>query len=692
MSSTVKLFSIVLAILMINALQMLHAQDKLPWLDDYTGEMLLGSDTCQYGFTNVEGNDCKIKIEEQVTDKKGAIETRSWIFYLSDMDPSKLSFKAKGKSLVISMETNQSQKFITYFEEGDIDGYTQEIKISMNEVDMARSFIEILQQRIENCENTQTMWENRDQAFTWLVNNIGKASDEEVQWDQKFQQGSRNYLVDFEANSVNGKGEQELSKYLFDLTDIDPVKMNLRISGKSLMLEIPVTDGKRFIRVETPARTAFTDEMLIHADNIELARQIFNALKYVLTSTTAERPQWDSYSASLGFVKDHLGEVRISKDLFSNSLNFDNSPSGLVDLMITTSESDGTSERTNYAFYLADMIGNLKFEVSKSSITLKMETKNKRAFIREMKDGKVTAYSSALGFHIADIDTARDIINALEHAIRNSQEKIQEFNNIGEVGSWFSEHVGTIEIDGNAYQQKLSIDQENENQLIIEKKLVESDGTGTETKFILYPEDISLDKLDIKVSGKKLLVPLVTGTNKYIKNFEDEQLQDFTSSVEILFSDPLLAKNCMAAIRFLKENTVAEERTAMSKEEVKAFLLGNIQTIKLPTEQYEQMLETSDEENCKMSFTRLELNEKSPSIEYLYEFFASDIHPGNSRIVVKGEAISINLVTNGNEKLIKPYKNGEPGDFVDDFIIYADDVLVAKKTLAAFAALSEGCK
>ena len=59
---------------------------------------------------------------------------------------------------------------------------------------------------------------------------------------------------------------------------------------------------------------------------------------------------------------------------------------------------------------------------------------------------------------------------------------------------------------------------------------------------------------------------------------------------------------------------------------------------------------------------------------------------------MKKEIISVNLATVGNEKLIKPYKNGEPGDFVDDFIIYTDDVLVAKKTLAAFAALSEGCK
>jgi hypothetical protein len=335
---------------------------------------------------------------------------------------------------------------------------------------------------------------------------------------------------------------------------------------------------------------------------------------------------------------------------------------------------------------------NLKLEVSKSSITIQMDTKDRREFIRESVDGKVTDYAASLSFHVTDIDLARDIIHAFEYAVRSSEEEIEEFSDFKQVGAWFSANIGSIEINGDAHQQNLSIDQEYENRLTLDIKLVESDGTGTETQFILYPEDISLDKLDIKVSGKKLFVPLVTGSNKYIKNFKNGQLQDFTGSVEILFSDPLLAKNCLAAIRYLKENSVAEDSEAMSKEEAITFLLGNIQSIKLPAEQYEQMLETMDEENCEMSFTRVELNEKSPSIEYLYEFIASDIHPGNSELIVKGEVISVNLVTAGNEKLIKPHKNGEPGNFVNDFVIYADDVMVAKKTLAAYAALSEECK
>ena len=98
-----------------------YAQDKLSWLDEYTGEMQIGSDTYHYNFYSVESNDCKLKFEELVTDKKGKTEARSWILYLSDLNPSAISFKAKGKSINISMETQQSQKFISYFEEGELD-------------------------------------------------------------------------------------------------------------------------------------------------------------------------------------------------------------------------------------------------------------------------------------------------------------------------------------------------------------------------------------------------------------------------------------------------------------------------------------------------------------------------------------------------------------------------------------------
>jgi len=692
MSTTKRVFSYLCPIVFLLFFQSLHAQDPISWLDDFTGDMQMGSETYRYNFTNVDGNDCKLKFEELVTDKKGSVETHSWIFYLSDIDPSAISFKVKGKSISVSMEVRMSQKFISYYKEGEFDEFTEKIKISMNEVDKSRSFIEAIKENINHCKETQVTWENRDQALTWLVSNVGKATDDDIEWDQKFEQGNRPYLVDYQVNSVNEKDEQELFNYRLDLSDINPLAINLKISGKSLIAVAQVREGKKFIKVKTPTGTEFTNELLIYANEIELARQIINALTYVVNNTKPERTQWDSYAASLGFVKDNLEEVNIDDELFANSLNYEDSPSGLVNLIIRKSESDGSSEQVKYSFYLADMMDQLKLEVSKSSITIEMATKNKREFIRESVDEKVTDYSSSLGFHVSEIDMARDLIHAFEYAIGNSKEGIKEFSNISEVGSWFSKNIGSIEADGDTYEQNLAIAEENENQLTLELKQIEADGEDTDSRYILYPEDISLDELEVKVSGKKLTVPLETEKGKYIRKFENGKLQNFTGTAETLFIDPLAAKNYIASIRFLKENSVVENRADMSKDEAIALLSGNIQNIELSDEQYEQKIEIKDDGKCKLSFTRVETDAKGASIEYLYEFIVSDIHPGSSNLLVKGEIIEINLVARGNQKLIKPYKNGETGDFEDEFTIYADDVLIAKKILAAFTALSEVCK
>lgn len=669
-----------------------HAQHEISWLKDYTGEMQFGSDTYQYRFTHVEGNECKLKFEERHTDKKGAEKSRSWIFYLSDMDPAAISFKAKGKSLNISMKTFQSRKFISYYEEGEFDAYTNEIRITMNEVDLARSFIETMKENITGCKETHRTWENRDQALSWLVNNIGKATGEKIEWDQKYGQGSRPHLVDLQANSVNEKGDRQSLHYSFDLTDVNPLDINLKISGKLLMVEVPVRESKKFIKVETPEGTLFTSKLLIYTNSIESARETVNALSYLISNTTAERQSWDSYSAALKFVKENLGEVKTGDERYSYHLEYDASPAGLVYLTIGKSSSGGTVEKVKYAFYLADMAEKLKTEVSKYMITVRMGTKNKRAFIREMKDDKVTDYTPALDLHTEDLDMARDLVNALESAISHSEEKIATFSSVSETGIWLKEHVGIIETGGDTYVQQLSTTEKNENQLVLEKKLIDADGKSVETRYVLYPEDMNVEELDIKVSGSKLMVPLKTKNGKYIKKFENGVRKNFTSTVDILFADPLTAKSFMAAIRFLKENSVVEERANMSREEALAFLSENIQDIELPDDKYEQKLEVSDGEKCKMRFTRVETDKKGAVNKYIYAFNISDIHPGNSKFSVKGVLIVVNLVTRGNEKLIKPYKNGETGDFDDNFVIYTDDILVARKTLAAFESLSEGCK
>jgi len=671
----------------------LNAQDEISWLKDFSADMPVGSDTYHYKFTNVDGNDCKLKIEEQVTDKKGSTESRHWAFYLSDLDPAALKFDTRGKSIRITMETHLSQPFISYYEEGEFDEYTKEIELVMHEVDVARSFIDILKENVGNCKESQAEWSDREEAFTWLNGNIGKAKDDDVQWEQKFDRGNKAYLAVLNAESSNDKGEQQKFSYGFDLRDINPLGINLKVSGKSLSIEIPTREGENYFEANSQSEgKTFTDEILIYADDIEIARQIVNALSYLVTNTSSERFQWEAYGEAIDFIKANLGEVKIGGNIYNHSIDYEDPPSGLVNLTAIETDSDGTSEKVTYSFYLCDMIEKPILDVSKREISIQMETKNKKDFILALEDESVSGYESDLEFRASGIDLAREIINALEQAIRFSEEDIEEFSSAAEVNQWLADNLVPLYRDDETYEQSIEVIEEAENQLVFTLKITEDDGELTATRYIIYPEDISLDEMEIKVSGGRLNVALETDKGRFIKNFKNGEVQNFADDAVVYFSDPLTAKNFMAAIRYLKEISMVENRSEMGKEEAISFLTENLPNFAIPDEKHEQMLAIEDEAVCKLSFTRVETDDDGGSDEYVYTFTASDIHPGNSELEVRGEYIEINLVTRGGEKLIKPVENGEVEDFDDGFSIYADDLFLAKKILAAFGALAEACR
>ncbi|MFO7933182.1 MAG: hypothetical protein R6U78_03780 [Bacteroidales bacterium] len=678
-------------LLTISSFTFLAAQEEISWLDDFTGEVEIRNDTYQYRFTTVEGNDCKVNFEEQVTDRRGSVEMRSWVFYLSDIDPEALRFKTRGRSIEVTLETENSREFISYYEEGEFEEYTDEIEITMNEVDMTRAFIETLREHIGSCMEAEVKWDDREAAFDWLSENIGKATEDDLQWEQSFSREDKPYMAGLEATSVDEDGEKETFQYLFDLTDINPLAIGLEVSGRSLAVEVPVKGGEDYIQVDGTDGREYTDELKIYADDIEVARQIVNALSYLVTNTTVERPQWSSYQEALGFVKDHLGEVTIDDEVFHNSLNFEEDPSGLLELTVKETESDGETEQTTYAFYLADMTDKPVLDVSRDEITIEMETRDDVDFIREVTGEDELDYTSDLEFHAAEIDVARDLVNAFAYATGQSEEKIREFSTVAEVNGWMIQNLVPLFRKGERYEQMLLVDEDAGNRIEFDLKLTEEDGEITETRYLIYPEDISLEELEIDISWGRMTVPLET-EDDYIRTYVNGEVEDFTDEAEVYFSDPMVAKNFMAAIRFLKEQVTEQEPSAMSREEALSFLEANIPDIQLPGEKHEQKLEILEGDDCKLKFTRVETDDDGESDEYMYEFMVADIHDGNSEISVDGMLVEVILRTAGDAELIKPYENGEVEDFEDEFTIYADDVRLVRLILSAFGDLSEACR
>jgi hypothetical protein len=82
-------------------------------------------------------------------------------------------------------------------------------------------------------------------------------------------------------------------------------------------------------------------------------------------------------------VKENLGEVKNGEGTLNHSLSYEG-PAGIVELTVTETGSDGAAEATTYAFYLTDMLGKPVLGVGRDGVTVEMETRDDKDFIRKI--------------------------------------------------------------------------------------------------------------------------------------------------------------------------------------------------------------------------------------------------------------------------------------------------------------------
>ena len=667
------------------------AQD-IDWLTPYTSEVNAGSYVYKYGFTAVDNNTCKLKIDEQKTNKKGETSSNSYELYISDINPSSLSFKASGKVIDVSMEIRLSQKFITVFEEGEFDGYTNKITIVMDEVDKARSFIEALKSHIDPCKKNERTWSSTEEAFTWLANNIGDAEISGTTYKQSFSKGEKNYMAQLKMEKTDSKGSTQSETFIFDLSDINPSTISVDVSGSELTIELPVRDNKYFIQVlSADGSISYSKGVKIYADDIEKSRNIANALTFLVSGTHAERKEWTGYSQALTYVKENLREVKSGSSSYAQSLSFGTSPSDKISFKSVITDSKGTSSEEVSEIYLNDLVAAAGLNVSSSSAYIGLEARDKNKYIRQIIDGKTGSYTNSLKIYVEDIDNTRDMAGALEYTINNSKSGVIEFASTEKAMEWLRSGPGEVNIDSKNIKQTLMIAPELENKLEMLVVTTDEGNPPVNERYEIYPEDLSVEDLEIKVSGKKLYVPLSTGKLKYVKVFEENEQQNFSNGADVYFEDVLKAKNFISAVKFLREKSIVRDRLQTSESAAWDYINSHLKKIETSGVQYEQKLEKLNE-NCKLKFTRVETDSKGESTEYVYEFILTDIDAANSGIVVSSAKLYLNLITKAKQKLVKTYKNGEAGNFIYDFDLFVDDVLVAKNMLGAFSTLMDSCK
>ncbi len=566
--------------------------------------------------------------------------------------------------------------------------------MTMAEVDKARAFIEAVKSHSGECSQTNRAWNSEGEAIDWLGENIKASDNSGTSWEQTFSTGARPYLAVLKSTSTDSKGTQNTVTRTFDLSDIDPTGVSLVVSGKSLKVVLPVRAKNNYIMEKKGDEgITYARDLDIYTDDIEAARNIVNAFNYLASNTKVTRKEWKNDGEALGFVKANLGKTEASGKTYDQTMDFEAAPSGKVTFKTVTTDSKGGSSTEESVLYLNDLQVPVELNVDSRSAWLGLNTKDKAKYIRQTKDGADEPWSPDLKLYVNDIDLARDLASALDYAASNSSAGDAGLSSQSAVIAWLQGNVGELPVDGKNTKQSLKIEPGSENRITLDVVTAGTNGSSdVKEQFILYPEDLSTEDNVIKVSGKKLYVPLSTGKLNYIKVYRDGAIQNYTRSADVYFNDVHAAKLFTQAIAFLAQNTKAEKREPAVKDAwgIVTSLIGKVDET---GEVYEQGIEKADPANaCKVKFSLGDTDSKGATTKYAWEFMLTDIDPSASNISVSSKEIHVNLVTKGRQKLIKPYKNDEAQNFDDGVVIRTNDIVEAKKLLGAFTTLAKECK
>jgi hypothetical protein len=387
-----------------------------------------------------------------------------------------------------------------------------------------------------------------------------------------------------------------------------------------------------------------------------------------------------------GWIADNIESMDIGDKSISQTLEADAETADRYDLIqeISTSKKQGSPETFRFSF--GDLNDKaIGFKVKGTEVYLSLATNRKLPFIEAMNEDGESEFVSTINLYFASPGAAKLAAEVLKSAIPLYKTKLAErmpnATSTEEVLSMLAEAM----VDFNAGEEQLS--QMLEDQCATTYQLTTQDDKGTEEEsFAFHLEDLDADNVNIKKGKNGLEIYAKTKQSlKYIQLSEDGELKSYTNQVAFMApsveSARLIAQLLPSAIKSCKREITGKDLDWLTKA------LQNISTV---DPELSQELSLVEDNACKGLFTFTKTAKKMVSMQH--EFNWHDLSEKNTKMLIKGTSVQVELSTNANEKIISLYENEADLEFTNEITFYMPDIETAKLTLATVKQQIEGCK
>lgn len=397
--------------------------DSVTWLVEQISTVQTGDESVEQSLKPVEENSARFEFISINNTSKGA-KRETYNFNFADLNKTAVTFKVKGKNLLVEVTTKRKRKLIEHFKEGEKQNYVNNFEILLTEVNTARDVTKILQGLIPQFEDLQidALPEVLDleKGLSFLSENIGNVSSGTNTYNQTFE---ATCVCDFLHEKVDEKnGKKESSTYRLNLADINSKGLNVKVSGKDIWLELPIKEKQKLIQhTKNGELQNYTNTVKLIAKDVENIRllehlfpQVTELCSNALISSAANEPE--NYT---DWVIEQVTKVQ-SKDKETDQYLEKTDSDCLLRFKRITSSKKSVEEI--YEFGLKDLDPEkIDFSISGKELAVKLVTRYKESVVKYYKDGESGKYQNELKILVDDVEKARQMIDAIKGAIEGCQ-------------------------------------------------------------------------------------------------------------------------------------------------------------------------------------------------------------------------------------------------------------------------------
>ena len=524
---------------------------------------------------------------------------------------------------------------------------------------------------------------------------ISTVEDKKYRYEQTLTWNeNRPYKVVFETVRTGSKGGPLTETYHFNLADFDV--NSIRWKNERDKINVTLTADNRLKSIQyfkEGEMQNYTDNVQIIAVDVDNAKEIEGLLK----STIADAKKMfeaelnlNSFEERKSWMQKNIVEFTAGDDRFIQSVAWvADYPSVLSYELVTEKKNE------KWQFNLADIRAQtVELQVNGKDVYVELKTKASEKYIRYESSDELKGYDSDLKIYLSNIDAARHLKNILKDLIPESEKAMKSHTPQPESGAAALEllatSIGKVTENLNVYDQK--IEANCITTLTIEG--TEKDKPVDEV-YTLNLGDLNDKKLALGVKGTSLFVETnVPNKKALVQVMENGESSNYSDDFTVRAEDIEQAKTIMVALEtaivHCKENIKLDVPTGDAQTQIN-WLSTHIKSVKSGSKDYSQTLKMMEGETCKWEFV-LMTDDGKKNVEEIYQFNLSDIDSKRIDFEISKQEMGFIIATKRSEKIIKYFKDGEPDNYQNEFLIRANSVEAARNMMESMRQAIEGCE